>query len=167
MSPAPRTEGAARKEDRMSTETTQEADAAVDRVRVMAEKWAALEGDGAAAEVDRMVGEQLLETVGVQKTARHKIILLTQLAESWLDPNGLGLFYPAAGQCVLDAIKGDPVDWQARALDAEMRLETIAALEPLRSRGFRPGTTGVIEEFYLRQSDVLAIIGSDKEGDRG
>ena len=153
-------------------------EAAVERVRALAQSWASLppEDDRRreyAADVDRHVGTTILGMLDSSTAADVALSRVTAVAESWLAPGGLGLFYPAAGQAVLDAIRGGSTDeeagWRERAEAAEGKLAAMRGLcsEPLRARGFRPGTTGVIEEQYLRVADILAIIGSEEEARNG
>lgn len=78
--------------------------AALDRVRALAGKWAALPGDGLSAALDRRIGQALLDVTDKDpRPAEERLERLRELAERWMTP-GATLFYPVAGQCVLDAI---------------------------------------------------------------
>lgn len=80
--------------------------AALERVRVLAERWTALEGDSLDVALDRRVGTVLLEAITMDpRPARSRLEFVRNLAEHWLTPGEM-LFYPAAGQRVLDAING-------------------------------------------------------------
>ena len=74
---------------------------------MIAERWAALEGDTLDVALDRRVGGVLLDVITKNpRPAGERLDYMRDLAEHWLTPGELGLFYPAAGQCVLDAING-------------------------------------------------------------
>jgi len=61
-------------------------------------------------------------------------------------------------QVIAEAVDAE----RERAEAAEGKLAAIRELEPLRARGIRPGTTGIVEEKYLRLEDILAIIGTGR-----
>jgi len=61
-------------------------------------------------------------------------------------------------QAIAEAVDAE----RERAGAAEGKLAAIRELEPLRARGIRPGTTGIVEEKYLRLEDILAIIGTGR-----
>lgn len=93
-----------------TTDETAPAHAALDRVRNLARTWVTLEASPKGdAELAARVGRWLLDVIhenwgsGAEKTLH----LVTGMAEAWLRP-GADLFYPAAGQCVLDVIKDTP-----------------------------------------------------------
>lgn len=79
--------------------------AALERVRVLAGRWAAIEGDSIDAEINWRVGSHLLAVVCEDSSAEFRLAEVMRLAESWLTPGLPTMFYPAAGQRVLDAIK--------------------------------------------------------------
>jgi hypothetical protein len=119
------------------TITREELAGALERVREMAVQWATLAGGvsvaPAADEVDAAIGRRLLDVIhGEPCDAAMRVQRLTVMAESWLVP-GAPLFYPAAGQCVLDAIRPREADrtraWQARAEAAEAALHEAATAE--------------------------------------
>ena len=100
--------------------------AAMERVRLLAERWAALEGDSLDVAIDRRVGGALLDTLNKDpRPAEVRLEHLRDLAEHWLTPGELTLFYPAAGQCVLDAINGTAPaanwydDWEMTGRDGD------------------------------------------------
>ena len=117
------------------TETTPPAqpEAALGRVAKLAESWAALAIPGAsddvAAEIDALCGRELLDIIHGGGDADGRLARISSLAEGWERPGSPGLFYPAAGQCVLDAIRGASTDeeagWRARAEAAEARLAEL------------------------------------------
>lgn len=112
------------------------AEAALERVRALAQSWASLPGDDAAAEVDRRVGLIILGVLHAYAEspggAPERLDAVRQLAEGWGKPGGPGLFYPAAGQAVLDAIRGGSTEeeagWRSRAEKAEAKLAALRAL---------------------------------------
>lgn len=78
----------------------------LERVRAMAQGWTELKGDGLSTALDRRVGEAILSLVREGAgTAEDRLSRVTGQAEGWLTP-GNTLYYPAAGQAVLDAING-------------------------------------------------------------
>lgn len=79
---------------------------ALERVRALAARWTALEGDSLQAEIDRRTGSILLSAVSDEgSTEDFRLADVTRLAEAWMTP-GNSFYYPAAGASVLDAIKG-------------------------------------------------------------
>lgn len=109
--------------------------AALERVRKLAAQWASLAGAisvaPAAAEVDAMIGRRMLDVIhGDPGDPAMRVQRLTVMAESWLVP-GASLFYPAAGQAVLDAIRGASTEteasWRERAERAEAKLAEVEA----------------------------------------
>ena len=121
----------------MSTE------AAVERVRALAQSWVSLPGDDMSTSADRRVGAWLLGILdGEPEQALEGARIL---AEGWEKPGGGGLFYPAAGQAVLDAIRGASIEeeagWRMRAERAEARLAAIA--DHCRQRMNSPGRSGL------------------------
>ena len=127
----------------MSTE------AALERLRALARCWAELPGDDLAAEVDRRLGMQLLGVLHCADDApggvAGRLDAVRKVAEGWERPGGPGLFYPAAGQAVLDAIRGASTEAHAgcgtRAEHAEARLAAIA--DHCRQRMNAPGRSGM------------------------
>lgn len=111
-----------------------EAEAVLGRVAKLAESWAALAIPGAsgtvaenvAAEIDAHCGRVLLDAIHSVSSPATRLDRVTSIAEAWLTPGGPGLFYPAAGQCVLDAAKVPETGWQQRAEAAEAKLAAIA-----------------------------------------
>lgn len=83
---------------------------ALNRVRDLARAWATLQASpgGDAGEVPARAGRTLLDVIHFNwaSSAEEILRLVTRIAEDWLSP-GADLFCPAAGQEVLDVIKGD------------------------------------------------------------
>jgi len=75
---------------------------ALDRVRTLARLWADTEGATMDAAVHRRVGEAVLDAT---RGPGGGLAAARDLAERWLRPGNM-LYYPAAGQAVLDAIAG-------------------------------------------------------------
>lgn len=99
--------------------------AALERVRLLAESWAALQGDGMGVAIDRRIGGVLLDAISKDpRPAEIRLAYVKELAEHWLTP-GATLFYPAAGQCVLDAINDTAAasnwydDWDMTGRDSD------------------------------------------------
>jgi streptomycin 6-kinase len=127
-----------------------EAQAALERVRVMATLWAATEGDGLSIALDRRVGEAVLSTIREDgSTAESRLGRVTRLAGGWTTP-GNTLYYPAAGQAVLDVIAGDgtafPVADDPRAVLAEMaERERLVAIGYVRDPKDVPRLLAAVE----------------------
>lgn len=84
-------------------------EAALERVRAVAEGWAAASGDDVSTEIDRHVGTTLLAAIrDIRLAPAARVSRVTELAEGWLAPGGPGLTYPEAGLRVLEAIRGEP-----------------------------------------------------------
>ena len=137
--------------------------AAVERVRALAQSWATLPGEDAAADVDRRVGMVLLGMLDSGTAADVALSRVAELAGDWERPGGQGLFYPAAGQAVLDAIRGGSTEeeagWRSRAEAAEAKLAAIAA--HCRARMKAPGRSG------MSLSAATLILGIAEGSDEG
>ncbi len=142
--------------------TEQQPEAALGRVAKLAETWAAMHrSGGVAAEVDAHCGRLLLDVIHGACSAEVRLSRVAALAESWIAPGGLGLFFPAAGQAVLDAIEGESgaaPDWQARAEAAEAKLDAV--YEYCQTYRGDEGMT-------LACEDILAITGTGEEARDG
>ena len=137
---------------------------AVERVRALAQSWASLPHledprEDHAAEIDRRVGEWLLGVlVGEPALALEGARII---AENWMKPGGQGMFYPAAGQAVLGAIRGASTEteagWRARAGAAEGKLAAI--------RDYCCQRTDDYADAGTRQTvaGIRAILGSEGE----
>jgi hypothetical protein len=151
---------------------------AVERVRALAQFWASLPHQedrraDIAAEVDRHVGERVLGMLDSSAVAKVALSRVTALAESWIAPGGLGLYYPAAGQAVLDAIRGAPTEteatWRERAEAAERKLASLRSLaegcRELASNGRDLDRNCTASAAYRAAAgDMLAITGTEGEG---
>ena len=99
--------------------------AALERVRILAARWATVEGDSLSAALDRRIAGVLLDATGKDPRAPEtRLEYVTHLAEHWLTPGAI-LFYPAAGQGVLDAINNTAAaanwydDWDFTGRDGD------------------------------------------------
>jgi hypothetical protein len=147
------------------TMTTPDPAAAVERVRALAQSWASLPAlddrrAETAADIDRHVGREILGMLDSSTAADIGLSRVVALAEQWMAPGGLALFYPAAGQAVLDAIRGGSTDeeaeWRERAEAAERKLATLA----IHNRAHLELTGSCCP--HLAQEN-LAIIGSEEK----
>ena len=110
-------------------------EAAVERVRSLAQSWASLECDDVAAEVDSRLGHLILGMLDDAGNAPGgpgaRLEAVEALAETWERPGG-SLYYPAAGQAVLEALRGASTDveagWRERAEAAEAEVARLRAL---------------------------------------
>jgi hypothetical protein len=141
--------------------------AARERIRILAQSWASLPDQGddhgeMIADVDRRVGAWLLGVLDGDPALAVEGARI--LAEGWMKPGGKGLFYPAAGQAVLDAIRGASTEteasWRARAEAAEAKLAEIRDLVEAGWPGLRPSTRLGSGTAVQR---ILAITGTDEE----
>jgi hypothetical protein len=119
---------------------------AVKRVRALAQSWASLPAlddrrAEIAADIDRHVGREILGMLDSSTAADIGLSRVVALAEQWMAPGGLALFYPAAGQAVFDAIRGGSTDeeagWRERAGAAETALEHAKAALAGDNEGIR------------------------------
>ena len=108
---------------------------ALERVRSLARSWASLRGDDVAAEVDSRLGLLILgmldDADGAPGGPGARLEAVEALAETWERPGG-SLYYPAAGQAVLEALRGASTDveagWRERAEAAEAEVARLRAL---------------------------------------
>ena len=107
---------------RLDAEVARAVAAERERIRTLAQSWASLPGEDMPAEVDRRLGEWLLRVLDGECPLEGVRIL----AEGWMRPGNEGLFCPAAGQAVLDAMRGastgEAAGWRLRAEAAEAQL---------------------------------------------
>lgn len=128
---------------------------ALERVSALAERWTAIEGDSLDAALSRRVGEALLDyTREGQSPADLRLERVTRLAEGWLTPGNM-LYHPAAGQCVLDAIKGDGDARPAPELNTGALIRDLALI--VRGASLPQSVIGTPARVALRR--LQAVLG--------
>jgi hypothetical protein len=125
--------------------------AALDRVRELARSWATLGASpGGDAQMAAEAGRRLLDVIhGDPGSAGERLRLVARMAEDWRTP-GASLFYPVAGQRVLNAIGDDAQPQPTSELDALHRLirDMLGTMAPSpQALGFavRAGQLGVTD----------------------